>query len=89
MPLTLMMKMKTLLLSDLDSFEGNLESTIMIILIAPQVIAILCEIIGILLMMLTMLLMILLGVRCHEQMTVRWCGLDQNNNVDDETQTHK
>ena len=86
-----MMKMKTLLLifSDLDSFEGNLESTIMIILIAPQVIAILCEIIGILLMMLTMLLMILLLLRCHEQMTVRWCGLDHNNNIDDETQTHK
>ena len=85
-----MMKMKTLLLSDLDSFEGNLESTIMIILIAPQVIAILFEIIGILLMVLTMHLMIVLLLRCHEQMTVRWCGLDQNNNNnDDETKTHK
>ena len=82
--------MKIVLLSDLDSFEGNLESTIMIILIASQVIAILCEMIEILLMMLTMLLMILLLLRCHEQMTVRWCGLDHNYDADDlETKTHK
>ena len=65
------MKMKIVLLSDLDSFEGNLESTIMIILITPGIIAALCEIIAILLMMLTMLLMIVLQVRCHEQITVR------------------
>ena len=85
-----MMKMRIVLLSDLDSFEGNLESTIMIILIAPQIIVILCEMIEILLMMLTMLLMIVLIVRCHEQMTVRWCGLDHNYDADDlETKTHK